>query len=123
MKIQKIGEKFKELINSTPTLEFKSVDHQSLPDHAKLVVFSILKPFKISWEIAQVQIDGFVCLRISDPKYPYVDIGPDSYMWCTEGHEDSADPDEVIVYLLKKYRGIDIIVHNDKTVSLIKPPV
>lgn len=107
MRIQEAAEFFKEKIHLNPPMRFSEVRVFDLPPYVYGMVKTVLDPLQIRWALGENSYNGFYCINCSDEKVHYLLVGPNSYMWCGESMNDSIPTDEVYVYLMKKYAGID----------------
>ena len=115
MQIQEAAEAFESLINSNPPMGFAQVPEPELPGYVRLLVRVMLNSHGIRFSVGDTTVGDFYCLKLDDPYLQYLDIGPSSFMWCTEGHRDAVHPDEALVYLFKKYNNMDIKIMPDRT--------
>ena len=100
-------------------MEWEPGDISKLSPFAAEIVESYLEDIK--WEIGSLQLAGHVCLKLNDPYLQYLDIGPENFIWFTDGHTQSIHPDEVSIYLVKKGNpGINVRVLPDRTLVLEK---
>jgi len=107
MHIREAAEVFKERLHLEPPMKFDNARLFDLSPHVRGMTKSVLEPLGIKWKLGEFSHGGFYCIQVADEWAPYLIIGHDSYMWCNEGMQDSIRTDEVYIYLMKKYAGID----------------
>jgi len=110
------AEIFELLINREKPLEFSEPGDRKWPDYLEHVISCVLNFFDLKWEISE-PVNGFYCLKIEDSWLRYLDVGPNSFMWCLEGHHDSVNTDEVFRYLMKTRKSQDILISSDRCVT------
>ena len=121
MDIKEAGQTFEDLINDNEEFRFVESDVSSLPIFASFMVKNILDPHGIKWKIGNLKVGPFLCLSLEDPLVKYLTVGPNSFMWCDEGHHNSIHPDDVFIHLLKTYQGVDASISPDRSVLLKNP--
>ena len=77
---------------------------------AKYLVKAYIISNGIDWEVGDITIDNAICIKIHDEYLQYLDIFNNTrqFMFCIDNHTDSIHPDDVSIYILQKYAGINI---------------
>lgn len=120
MGIQEAASEFEKLVNGAPPMGFMESLIEKLPDPAAFIVARVLEPYKIKWTVGSVIVQNHVCFKIEDSMAHYLIVGPQNFMWCTEGLHDSIHPDQFLIHLFKEYQGLDIKIMGDRTAILEK---
>jgi hypothetical protein len=115
MNIKDAANEFEKLVNADLPMEFRESANYTMPEFAHIIIKNVLDIHGIKYEFGDKKVGDFVCLRLSDTKIRYLDVGNEHFMWCDEGHHNSIHPDEVLVYLFKTYSGLDVKVMQDRT--------
>ena len=119
MNINEACEVFKEMLGGG-LLTFTGYSQVPAPSLSKVMIDHVLALYKLKWDIADQQVKGYYLLRINDEKAPYLVVGPEHFLWCSEGLNESIHPDEMVMYLFDKYLGICVHVRNDRTIKMTK---